>query len=80
MAKVYADQGKLGQAAEIYRHLLRKEPDRQDIIDALAEIDNKRFERGAENLGSLFSTWVDLLLAHGRLQKLKKLQRQLKND
>jgi len=78
MAKVYADQGKLGQAAEIYRHLLRKEPDRQDIIDALAEIDNKRFERGAENLGSLFSTWVDLLLAHGRLQKLKKLQRQLK--
>jgi len=78
MAKVYADQGKLGQAAEIYRHLLRKEPDRQDIIDALAEIDNKRFEKGAENLGSLFSTWVDLLLAHGRLQKLKKLQRQLK--
>ncbi len=78
MAKVYADQGKLGQAAEIYRHLLRKEPDRQDLIDALAEIDNKRFEKGAENLGSLFSTWVDLLLAHRRLQKLKKLQRQLK--
>jgi hypothetical protein len=77
MAKVYADQGKLGQAVAIYRHLLKKDPDRQDLMEALAEIEKKRFEKGAEGLGNLFSTWLELLLANARLQKLEKLQRQL---
>ena len=78
MAKVYADQGKLEKAAEIYNYLLKKEPECQDLIDALSELDKKRFEKGCQGLGDLFSTWLDLLLVHGRLQTLKKLQRQLK--
>ena len=39
MAKVYADQGKLEKAVEIYQYLLKKEPGRQDLIDAILEID-----------------------------------------
>jgi len=78
MAKVYADQGKLGKAAEIYKYLLNEEPERQDLIDALAEIDKKRYEKDPEGLSQLFSTWIDLLLVYNRLQKLKKLKRLLK--
>ena len=36
MAKVLADQGHWSQAAAIYRHLLKKEPDRKDLAQALA--------------------------------------------
>ncbi len=74
MAKVYADQGKLEKAAEIYQYLLKKEPGRQDLIDAIAEIDKKRFEKNPEGLSDLLSIWLDLLLRHSRLQKLKGLK------
>jgi Tfp pilus assembly protein FimV len=39
MAKVYADQGYLTKAAEIYRFLLKQEPDRQDLPDRQSLID-----------------------------------------
>ena len=78
MAKVYTDQGKLDKAAEIYKYLLNEEPERQDLIDALAEIDKKRYNKAPEGLSQLFGTWIDLVLVHNRLQKLKKLNRLLK--
>jgi len=74
MAKVYADQGKLEKAVEIYQYLLEKEPGRQDLIDAISEIDKKRLEKDPERLGDLLSIWLDLLLRHSRLQQLKKLK------
>ena len=77
MAKVYADQGQLEKAVEIYRYLLKKEPDRQDLIDAIAEIDIKRLEKDPGRLGDLLSVWLDLLLRHSRLQQLKKLKTSL---
>ena len=77
MAKVYADQGQLEKAVEIYLYLLKKEPDRQDLIDAIAEIDIKRLEKDPGRLGDLLSVWLDLLLRHGRLQQLKKLKTSL---
>lgn len=77
MAKIYADQGNLGKAAEIYRYLLELEPGRQDLIDALSEVDKKLFEKDPEDLVKLFSKWVDLLLKHYGLHKLKKLQNYL---
>ena len=77
MAKVYADQGQLEKAVEIYRYLLKKEPDRQDLIDAIAEIDIKCFGKDPGRLGDLLSVWLDLLLRHGRLQQLKKLKTSL---
>jgi hypothetical protein len=78
MAKVYADQGNLLQASEIYRYLLKREPDRQDLAHALSEIQKKYLEKEPEDLVSLFSRWIELELAHDRLRKLKKLQSRLK--
>ncbi len=77
MAKIYADQGNLGKAAEIYRYLLELEPGRQDLIDALSEVNKRLFEKDPEDLVKLFSKWVDLLLKHYGLDKLKKLQNYL---
>lgn len=78
MAKIYADQDNLGKAAEIYRYLLEREPGRQDLIDALSEIEKKLFEKDPpEDLVKLFSKWVDLLLKHYGLHKLKRLQNHL---
>ena len=77
MAKVYADQGQLEKAVEIYLYLLKKEPGRQDLIDAIAEIDIKRLEKDPGRLGDLLSVWLDLLLRHSRLQQLKKLKTSL---
>jgi len=78
MAKVYADQGQLDKAVEIYRFLLNEEPERQDLIDALAEIDRKRYAKDPEGLSQLFGTWIDLVLVYNSLQKLKKIKRLLK--
>jgi hypothetical protein len=77
MAKVYADQGNLGKAAEIYNYLLKQEPGRQDLIDALSEIENRGFDKDRENLFMLFSEWIDLLLKFNGIQKLKELQRYI---
>jgi hypothetical protein len=77
MAKVYADQGNLGKAAEIYNYLLKQEPGRQDLIDALSEIESRGFDKDRENLFMLFSEWIDLLLKLNGTQKLKKLQRYI---
>jgi hypothetical protein len=73
MAKVYADQGNLGKAAEIYNYLLKQEPGRQDLIDALSEIENRGFDKNRENLFMLFSEWIELLFRFNGTQKLKKL-------
>jgi len=77
MAKIYADQGNLGKAAEIYRYLLGLEPGRQDLNDALSEVEKRLFEKDPEDLVKLFSKWVDLLLKHYGLHKLKKLKNYL---
>ena len=80
MAKVYAEQGYLEKATKIYRYLLKHEPDRQDLIDALSEVEKKVFEKrekSGEELVVLFDKWIDLLLRYNRLQKLKKFQSKL---
>ena len=77
MAKVYADQSNLGKAAEIYNYLLKQKPGRQDLIDALSEIENRGFDKDRENLFMLFSEWIDLLIKFNGIQKLKKLQRYI---
>jgi hypothetical protein len=77
MAKVYADQGNFGKAAEIYNYLLKQEPGCQDLIDALSEIENRGFNKNRENLFMLFSEWIELLLKYNGTQKLKKLKRYI---
>ena len=79
MAKVYEDQDKFDEAARIYQYLLKREPNRQDLMEALSELEKKRFENNFERLFNLFSKWVDLLLKSDELQKLKKLRSHIKD-
>ena len=64
MAKLYADQGYLRKAAQIYRHLVHTEPDRDDLRRQLAEVE-ERIRRQThpprKELGLLMRDWVDLL-------------------
>jgi len=78
MAKVYADQGNLEKAAEIYKYLLECEPGRQDLMDALTDIERKRFEKSSERLERLLGRWLDLLLTHNRMKRLRKFKNYLK--
>lgn len=80
MAKVYADQGHWAKAAEIYRHLAAKEPDRQDFAEALAEAEKKMNEishKAPEELVPLFREWLELMFQHEKLQRLKRMKNKL---
>jgi hypothetical protein len=79
MAKVYADQGNLKKAEKIYKHLLASEPGRQDLIEALSEIEKRRLDRFPDEMTALFNHWIDLLLLNRNFQKLSKLKKLLKN-
>ncbi|MBW2490828.1 MAG: hypothetical protein JRE65_06760 [Deltaproteobacteria bacterium] len=79
MAKVYADQGNLLKAAEIYRHLLSDEPERQDLVEALSEIETKLGKTSPDDLITLFIQWVDLLLTCHNMQKLMRLRNNLRD-
>jgi len=74
MAKVLADQGNLKKAAEIYHYLLEREPGNPNLVDALSEIETQLTEIGSDDLVNLFGRWIDLLLTHNNLEKLKKLK------
>jgi hypothetical protein len=83
MAKVYANQGYLTKAAEIYRFLLKQDPDRQELpdrqslIDELFEIEKKLSEKVPGDPVLLLSKWIDLMLRYNGLQKLKKIRNTL---
>ena len=83
MAKVYANQGYLTKAAEIYRFLLKQEPDRQDLpdrqslIDELSEIEKKLSEKAPDDPVLLLSKWIDLMLKYNDLKKLKNIRNAL---
>lgn len=77
MAKVYAGQGHWDKAAEIYRHLLKMEPERIDYLEALAEAERMLSapgKRPAEDLAPLFHQWIDLMLKYKNLQRLRRLK------
>ncbi|MBW2198656.1 MAG: hypothetical protein JRF58_12590, partial [Deltaproteobacteria bacterium] len=64
----------LKKAAEIYHYLLEREPGNPDLVDALSEIETQLIEIGSDDLVRLFGRWIDLLLTHNTLEKLKKLK------
>lgn len=77
MAKVYAEQGHWPKAVNIYRHLLAKEPLRQDLAEALTEAEKKMGSskpKSPELLVPLFEEWIELLFRNEKLQRLKKLK------
>jgi len=77
MAKVYADQGYLSKAAEIYRLLLKQEPGRKDLIDELSKIEKKLSEKTPSDPVLLLSKWIGLELKYNNLKKLKNIRNAL---
>jgi hypothetical protein len=81
MAQLFADQGHWDEAAAIYRRLLSRQPGREDLARALAEVEARRSdsERRApgRDLAPLFKEWVGMLLKYDQLQKLRRISRRL---
>lgn len=64
MARIYAGQGYLRKAAQIYRYLLEKDPTRADWKDALAALEKRIAGQRAPNrkeLGLLMSDWINMM-------------------
>lgn len=79
MARIYARQGLYDNAAGIYNNLLKQDPDRNDVLDALLELEKMKSARDKElkkGLVPLFSRWFDLALCNNRLGLLKKLNKE----
>jgi hypothetical protein len=80
MAKIYAGQGHYDIAAEIYRHLLRENPDRRDWADALAQIEAKLAAQAESRLrdpAGRLADWIALMLSYRRLLDLRDIRRQV---
>ena len=77
MAKVYADQGYLDNAAEIYRLLLKQEPDSKDLVDELSKIEKQLSEKALSDPVLLLGKWIDFELKYNNLKKLKNIRNAL---
>jgi cytochrome c-type biogenesis protein CcmH/NrfG len=80
LARVFAEQGHWGKAAEIYRNLLQHDPQREDLKRALAEAETgmRAAERtSSQELAGLFREWIDLMLQCDRMRKLRRLKARL---
>ncbi len=95
MAKVYASQGYLEKAANIYNYILEKAPHREDLKVAMQELKDRikkvQVKEDGEiktsvkqedesGLTDLFEEWIVLLLRHDNILKLQKIHEQLMED
>ena len=77
MANVYAGQGYFAKAVEIYRYLLKHDPESLELNDLLSEVEkkfNEKQKKDREILERLFGKWIYLQLSYNMLQKLKKFK------
>ena len=80
MARIYADQGHLEKSVQIYRYLLGKSPECQDLRDELFQVESRIAEEGNSadtDLVRLFSNWIEAMAAMNRLRKLRNIQKRL---
>jgi hypothetical protein len=77
LARLYARQGHWGEAAEIYRALLRESPGRDDLREALADAERRRSRRAPEDVVPLLREWIDLLFRCDRLRRLRRFKARL---
>ena len=71
MARLYAEQGYLRKAAQIYGYLLQLEPDREDLrerLQALEEQISRQTHPSRKELGLMLREWA------GTLREQKKLK------
>ncbi len=80
MARLLADQGHWPEAVEIYRHLLRAQPGRNDLVLEMAEAERRLQApsgQTAADLVPLFEEWTDLIFRAQRMQRLRRLKQRL---
>ena len=66
------------KAKEIYKHLLKYEPDSRDLARALAEVESKlqqKTQGNNEKLADMFSTWIDFIISYKTMRYLKKIKK-----
>lgn len=66
MARIYARQGYLRKAAQIYRSLLEIEPTRTDWKAALAELEDRIVKQpvpSRKELGLMINDWIGMMKA-----------------
>ena len=89
MAEVYASQGYLDKAIQVYEHLLSRTSDQEALRSALTRVQARLNAQKSEELeketlpqdppeqdqvGALLEEWIRLLLQVKRLGELKKIQ------
>ncbi len=75
LAKLYADQGHYDKAIEVYQHLIKQFPAREDILDDFSDLKVKiqRIKTSNEpELAVLFRQWFDLLIKYKQIHDIKK--------
>ena len=80
MARIYTQQGHYRKAAEIYRHLLERDPSRKDLAEALAEVEslqNEESHPGKKDLAPLLREWIRLAVRHKQVQQLRRMKNKL---
>lgn len=74
MAAIYEKQGHVDKAAEIFRRLLRQAPDRADLADRLADLEQQLLKAPRKELVDLVGDWIELLLRVRELERLSSLK------
>lgn len=72
MADLYAKQGYLRKAAQIYNHLMEKEPHREDLRLSLEKIQREIATQAfpsRKELGLLLREWENLINKHKKLKR-----------
>jgi len=75
MARIYADQGHYTKAADIYRRLAARFPERPDLPKALQAVEARQQQASHERLSGLLGEWVALLRKRRELDRLRRLRR-----
>lgn len=80
MARLLAEQGHWQEAADIYRHLVRENPGREELSAALVEAERRLREpspKTAADLDPLFEEWIGLVFKAQRMRRLRQLQQKI---
>jgi len=80
LARVFAEQGYWEKSVEIYRNLLQQNPNRQDLVQALAEAEaamRTSAPTPSRALVALFQEWIDLMLKYEQLRKLRRFKARM---
>ncbi|MEJ5359141.1 MAG: hypothetical protein WHT06_10760 [Desulfobacterales bacterium] len=71
LARLYTQQRLWDQAACVYRELVAREPDRQDLREELAQVE-AHLAKG--RMEKLLQRWVELLFDYRRIRALRRLR------